>query len=135
MSKVWDNCTACGRDLATIEAESWRECTRCHRFSVGVLFFLIALSVLIWVPLFRFGFRLNLFLSNLGLTLDLIGAWFLATGYTDIYAMSAGGWDGAESAYRKFGFKHFMKRTLGIGLLGLGFALQGLGNWLSAGVP
>ena len=38
---------------------------------------------------------------------------------------------GLVEAMKRFGFRHFLKRVAGIALLGLGFALQGFGNWLN----
>ena len=132
MSKIWDICTSCAKEVLESENESWRECKRCQRAKYLVISLLFILVITIWVPFLSHGYKPSLFLSDLGLTLDLIGAWFLATGYSDIFAIANGGWGGATNVYKSFGNRHFLKRTIGIVLLGVGFALQARGNWLSS---
>lgn len=65
--------------------------------------------------------------SFIGLTLGMIGAWLLASGYLEIFARAASGLGGGASTFKEKGSSHFNKRLLGLILLVVGFFSQGVG--------
>jgi hypothetical protein len=132
--KVWDNCFSCGRTLdISTKPNDWRECIRCLCISRGI-FLVFGLAILtLWVC-FHFLDRfqsVHKIISVLGLTIDIFGAWFLATGYIEILIRMASGWGGGDGKMvRVFSEKNFRKRIFGLICLAVGFFLQGLGTVL-----
>lgn len=126
MAKVWDHCTSCDKPLEPSEKENWRQCTRCRLTSISINCFLAFFTLAIWIFFIRSG-KINgkSISSVLGLTFDIVGTWFLATGYIDIMMRAASGWD-SGSIIGKYLKRNFLKLNLGLLFMGIGFSLQAL---------
>lgn len=133
--KVWDSCFSCSRSLdISTKQNDWRECARCACF-LRVMMVLFGLSIVIlWIFLWLQGEYKSpsKIISVSGLSLDILGAWLLATGYVEILVQMASGWGGGEAkAKRLFSEKNFKKRMGGLVCLAVGFLCQGIGAILS----
>lgn len=129
--KVWDSCESCFCELDISESEwNWRKCNRCRQISFGLkaaLFLGLALAT--WVLWKETSFNnsiLNFY--TLGYALDILGAWFLANGLTDLFLLANSGWGGGDRMFKTHGKKNYHFRSIGIFLLIVGFIIQCIAN-------
>jgi hypothetical protein len=129
MPKVWDSCKSCGLSLVESQTENWRDCSKCRLIIQSVKLFLSLALIILWTHYQLSDHTHYQFFITVGLSFDIFGAWLLANGYSDLFAMAAGGLGGGASTLKKYGSSHFWKRMLGLGFLTLGFMMQGLANF------
>lgn len=131
--KVWDKCFSCYKAIEISQKEwDYRQCRKCKTIS----FLVQSFSVLCIVSLVAFHLwfkglsssKYNIY--TLGYVFDLIGGWFLASGFADLFAMAAGSWGGGGGTFKKFGWINFKRRNAGLVCLSMGFILQGVANIL-----
>lgn len=125
MPKTTDYCYQCGNDHE-IQSDNYKLCKSCLKWQNVILYsmcfgVLMLIALLIWKCNFKNTIHL------VGLILNIIGTYFLATGYLSVLISSAGGWGGVDQEdIKKYGYKTAKNIHFGLIFLILGFFIHGL---------
>ena len=128
MAKVWDRCIDCYKDIPESSTEKWRKCSGCSWTHGAVAALLFLALVGLWAACWKLGLTTHNLLVGVGYSADILGAWTLINGYTELFTLASTGFGGPGSTFKQFGLKGANKRRLGVVLLVVGFLFQGIAS-------
>jgi hypothetical protein len=128
---VTDDCFTCGKPLPQKERSDFEQCRNCR----ALWWFLITLASVAFISLWGLTWYLGALIKcsalvlNIGLTLDIAGAWLLANGYLETMIRASAGYSATARINKQAG-PNFKCRIAGLSLLIFGFVFQGISNAL-----